>query len=357
MPYETGVDKEGPWIRWGRSGKKYHYRAGNKKSKTTAFEKASRQRRAILATGWKEHGDAKKGTGTTTPEERMRRTIERMKAAGKKFTRRPTYRINYPRRLETDYARQIMRLMKRATSAAAQILIEALPGIIAAYQAEHRTDTKAGNALADAMRSAKAAIATRLREPIIEQAALTAAERIGAMNYREVGKQFISRMGINPIETEPWLQARYEAWVEENVALITSIEPEAFGKVEQVIRNGLNNGETTPDIADKIRERFGVTESRATLIARDQIGKLFGQLTKQRNEQAGVKSFIWHTAGDERVRESHAVLEGEEFTWAEGAVDDQTGETIWPGTAIQCRCTAEAVFEEMEEVAEEEEEA
>lgn len=47
MPVQRGKDSDGPYYRWGESGKKYHYTAGNEKSRETAKSKAKKQGQAI----------------------------------------------------------------------------------------------------------------------------------------------------------------------------------------------------------------------------------------------------------------------------------------------------------------------
>jgi len=51
MPVKRGKDSKGPYYRWGNSGKKYHYTANNKSSRTRAHNNAARQGRAIKARG------------------------------------------------------------------------------------------------------------------------------------------------------------------------------------------------------------------------------------------------------------------------------------------------------------------
>lgn len=45
----NGNDQYGPFFRWGYHGKKYYYILYDQRSKNIAFEKASRQGRAIHA--------------------------------------------------------------------------------------------------------------------------------------------------------------------------------------------------------------------------------------------------------------------------------------------------------------------
>lgn len=58
MPLHRGKSKdtrgvERPYYSWGKHGKKYHYDAGNKRSRDTAKSKALRQGRATHARGYR----------------------------------------------------------------------------------------------------------------------------------------------------------------------------------------------------------------------------------------------------------------------------------------------------------------
>lgn len=338
MPFESGIDKGGHWVRWGQSGKKYHYKAGSKRSKEAAWMKARKQRGAILATGWRE--DEKKAS----LKDRMRATLDKMKSAGKRVNRRPTYRIRYPKRLEEGYVKAVDNIVKAAFVKAMSAIVSDLKALGKGNEEGAKKD--AADPVKRLVDKVQATVSGVLRGPRIEQAAQVHAKRVGEYNYNEVEQQFVSRIGISPLQSEPSLQKEYDRWTAENVDLITSIEKPLLDKVESVVRYGVEQGRTTSEMAKAIDERFGVGRAHARLIARDQVGKLFGNLTKERNEEAGVKSFIWRTSNDERVRESHQDLEGKEFTWEEGAVNER-GEAIWPGTDIQCRCTAEPVFTDL----------
>lgn len=47
MPLKRGQDGEGPYYKWGRRGKKYHYSPSNKRSRQTAKGKAKADRKRI----------------------------------------------------------------------------------------------------------------------------------------------------------------------------------------------------------------------------------------------------------------------------------------------------------------------
>jgi hypothetical protein len=52
-PVRRNKDGAGPYYRWGDSGKKYHYQAGNKKSRESAKRKAEDQGKAARASGYR----------------------------------------------------------------------------------------------------------------------------------------------------------------------------------------------------------------------------------------------------------------------------------------------------------------
>lgn len=53
MPVRRGKDGDGPYYRWGESGKKYHYESGNKSSREKAKASAEKQGRAARASGYR----------------------------------------------------------------------------------------------------------------------------------------------------------------------------------------------------------------------------------------------------------------------------------------------------------------
>jgi SPP1 gp7 family putative phage head morphogenesis protein len=111
------------------------------------------------------------------------------------------------------------------------------------------------------------------------------------------------------------------------------------GNPEELTRNLLRQWERegVPSIIETARGYRARVESHAALVARDQIGTLQMELTRERQLAAGITHFKWVTRGDSRVRPSHQDRAGKEYSWAEGA----NGQ--YPGGPINCRCHAQAV--------------
>lgn len=124
-----------------------------------------------------------------------------------------------------------------------------------------------------------------------------------------------------------------------NIALIKKTSRDLISQIGGVLGSPDIAGMRVEDVAKLIKERAGVSESRAILIARDQTLKLNGDVNQIRQTEAGVTEFEWSTSEDERVREEHEALDGQTFTWAEGAPEEG-----FPGQPVQCRCCAIAVI-------------
>lgn len=126
-----------------------------------------------------------------------------------------------------------------------------------------------------------------------------------------------------------------------NVALIRNLTEEALNRIQQSVYNNSLGGGSVKDLKEKLVKDFGMSSKRAKIIARDQTSKFNGELTKVRQQQAGVDEYEWSTSHDERVRDLHRSLDGKRYKWGErtGAEDG-----LPPGQPILCRCVALAVI-------------
>lgn len=125
-----------------------------------------------------------------------------------------------------------------------------------------------------------------------------------------------------------------------NVALIKTIPEQYFARIQKEVYANLTSGNRYESLIAKIQYIGSVTESRAKLIARDQTSKLNSEFNRVRQQSVGIERYRWQTAGDERVRETHAENDGKIFRW-----DDPPAETGNPGDDIQCRCVAIPIVE------------
>ncbi len=139
------------------------------------------------------------------------------------------------------------------------------------------------------------------------------------------------------------LDALKELWVGENLDLIRSIDDETMRRIRQALAARITDSVNHAGLAkDLIAEIQAITEkgkSRAELIARDQLGKLHGQINRRKQESLGIDEYEWETSHDERVRDSHRALQGKVFSWSKPPPEGH------PGYPIRCRCIALPVID------------
>lgn len=182
-------------------------------------------------------------------------------------------------------------------------------------------------AIADVSRNWAAANVSRVVQPVASSTAnFSRAQLDGVLR---------SQLGVDVVRSEPWLRGELARWTSQNVALIKSIPATYFADIEKRLVDSIHSGARHEQLAEMLQERAGVSESKAQLIARDQVGKLFGQLNERRMSDLGIKRFVWRTMRDNRVRDEHEDRDGKPYAWS-----DWPDEEL-PGQPVQCRCYAD----------------
>jgi SPP1 gp7 family putative phage head morphogenesis protein len=162
---------------------------------------------------------------------------------------------------------------------------------------------------------------------------------VDAFATQQQAQTFARVAAIDIFSTSP-ATALYPGWIAENVGLIESIDARFFADIQSAVTDAVRTGRTTEELRKEIQARYGVSQSRAELIARDQISKFNGQVTEYRQTSVGIDRYMWSTSGDERVRTSHKENDGRVFEWK------NPPETGHPGQDYQCRCVAIPVVDD-----------
>jgi SPP1 gp7 family putative phage head morphogenesis protein len=163
--------------------------------------------------------------------------------------------------------------------------------------------------------------------------AFRVAQQTSSFHRQQLGRQLKAAYGVDLFSLGG--QAPIAEFVSENVALIRSMEAKYLDQVQSVLFQGLREGKRAEELSDLLEDRFSAAESHAKLIARDQVGKLYGDLNEQRQGELGIRSYTWRGAMDERERDEHVAREGQVYSWDDPPDDGH------PGQPIQCRCYAE----------------
>lgn len=130
----------------------------------------------------------------------------------------------------------------------------------------------------------------------------------------------------------------------EQVRLITSLPTEAAERVHKLTLEGIVQGTRAEEIAAEIMRSGEVARSRARLIARTEVSRTATDLTQARAEHIGSPGYLWRTAGDGDVRDSHRKMAGKFVAW--GAPPTLDGMTGHAGQFPNCRCYPEPILED-----------
>jgi SPP1 gp7 family putative phage head morphogenesis protein len=134
--------------------------------------------------------------------------------------------------------------------------------------------------------------------------------------------------------------AEIERFVEANKRLIRSLAEDQANEVARIIRADVPERRRAESIARESEGRFGVSRSRAALIARTETSKLKSQLDRENQQRVGITHYFWHSTGDEKVRPMHEELDGTRHAWDSPPIAETNGERHHPGEFPNCRCVA-----------------
>lgn len=133
------------------------------------------------------------------------------------------------------------------------------------------------------------------------------------------------------------------ALLREQVDLIKSIPTRMAERAQSLALEAQKTGARASVIAAEIENSTKVAQSRAVLIARTEIAKANATLTQARAQSVGATHYVWRTAGDNDVRETHAELDGKVFAFDDPPYIDGEG-NHHAGEFPNCRCYAEPIL-------------
>jgi uncharacterized protein with gpF-like domain len=290
--------------------------------------------------------------------------VARQRRLPKRLRKRlpPTNPWQYPHAAERGYAKFLGKQLSQLTKAATSYLKERWPSWIAELKTDSMGEDMATLSL----------LLLELQNQMQEAGSgLNTLQGIHGFANTAVlfnGKQ-LSQILQTALETpliplsEPWLSPMVESFVAQNMELLQKAGSSYIDKLNKLVLKEWQAGSTWKTMAGQLQTlNAQYTQSRAKLVARDQIGKLNGMLTESRMEYAGLKMYTWSSSHDERVRgrpggkypkaiPSHWAIESKLCRWDDPTVYSKDKGLTWiprpdnfpkvhPGMDIQCRCTA-----------------
>ena len=142
-------------------------------------------------------------------------------------------------------------------------------------------------------------------------------------------------------------QTFFKVKVQENVALIKSIQKQYHTDVEGIVSRGFLAGRDLATVSEALTKRYGISTRRAALIARDQANKATAQLNATRQDELGLHRATWihsHAGVTPRPDHERAGREGWEYDTRVGIDFGDGFGFVQPGEAIGCRCTGRSII-------------
>lgn len=208
--------------------------------------------------------------------------------------------------------------------------------------------------VASILAQSSAAAQARL-ESVAPQIARNFADSVSAENKKAIEASIARAFSVDfaSIIDGPEIAGELDLAIFENINLIKSIGQEHYERLGVAVMDNYRGVDQPGGVSlmKRIQDLGGITERRAKFIARDQTGKLIGDLNQIRQTANGIEEYIWRNAGDRRVvgnpsglypkgsrgHEDHWKREGEKFRWDKPPADGH------PGAAYNCRCTSHPV--------------
>lgn len=139
--------------------------------------------------------------------------------------------------------------------------------------------------------------------------------------------------------------------VERNAEIIKTLPTDISKRVTQHIYRESMKGVRASEITKQIMTFFpDATKAKANLIARTETSKTSTALTQARSESVGIGWYRWRTSEDQRVRESHKLMDNVLVRWDDPPSPEKldgirSALGKYPaGGAPNCRCYPEPVI-------------
>ena len=291
------------------------------------------------------------------------------KTSGKKPTKNITSRRAYPFGVEKKYSRQLQGFFKPLTEYVENFLNQNMEPLLRGDSKDLHLDAIPGDTFRNMIYNLENWLSVympdiselpedRNNNVILAALGKTADEAMEFGN-KEFAKMLDKGIHVNLPISASWWNDMKSSWAEDNYTLITSNAKNYVSKINTLTEQAIVNGMSPKKLKEEIyKATEGLTQKHCKLIARDQMGKLNGQITQAQMEEIGLDMYIWSTAFDDRVRDSHAAMEGLLCRWDDASVCSYDGGKTWvdrpsaavqlhPGQDIQCRCVGLAYYPEL----------
>jgi SPP1 gp7 family putative phage head morphogenesis protein len=252
-------------------------------------------------------------------------------------------RPKYPKNFERDYYRVLRAVVRRLKSATNNNIP------MLAYSLRQDDDSTVTDAFVQAI------LVELLKSMTIEDA-ISELELIlagvSSVVDANVISAFAEAVSVDVFLNDSALLDTVKAeWKAQQGRLVDSIVNTYIEKLQIIVSNAVQRGTAMSEVKEEIKVLLNTTDKRAKFIARNEVGNLNGIITMRRQVDCGISVYQWSSSHDERVRPSHAEMDGKYFYWNSDKVGEINGIKVYPAPKYHpcmdynCRCVALPVID------------
>ena len=187
----------------------------------------------------------------------------------------------------------------------------------------------------------------------VGQVMLTRADRRNRTAWRAYTEEM--SLGLRQELLSADVGAAIRSLLAQQVTLITSLPVSTSQRVQEKALEAMVLSERYPERTEEITQALAEANpqatqnwlnNQATVIARTETARAQSVLVQARSETIGADQYIWRTAGDSNVRESHRKLNKSVQRWDKPPLSDPPDHYSHPGQIWNCRCVALPIIPE-----------
>lgn len=252
-------------------------------------------------------------------------------------------RPKYPKNFERDYYRVLRAVVRRLRSATNNNIP------MLAYSLRQDDDSTVTDAFVQAI------LAELLKSMTVEEAVRELELILAGVSSvvdANVISAFAEAVSVDVFLNNSALLDTVKAeWKAQQGRLVDSIVNTYIEKLQIIVSNAVQRGTAMSEVKEEIKVLLNTTDKRAKFIARNEVGNLNGIITMRRQVDCGIGVYQWSSSHDERVRPSHAEMDGKYFYWNSDKVGEINGIKVYPAPKYHpcmdynCRCVALPVID------------
>lgn len=154
---------------------------------------------------------------------------------------------------------------------------------------------------------------------------------------------------IVPEITEEQREALKAQYVDDVALSVKNFTKAQTDKLRAMVEENLFTGlADNKSLVEAIIDEFGVTESKARFLSRQETSLFTAKYRKITYMEAGITKYRWSSSHDSRTRPIHEALSGQIFEWDNPPITNEKGDRNNPGEDFgPCRCIAIGIIDNM----------